>query len=153
MGAGLCASPHPGDEDARRQPAPAGFLALCLCPIATGLTDRVALVPGQCTGPDLELFPGLNEIQTDVVVVDTKVVQFELNHSCINSRMLCYDDNSACTSAPSLVEFISDDSSTGSLSFTGNASHFSTFKTFQMEVDQPHYNYHGPKIVPPKMSH
>ena len=80
------------------------------------------------------MLPDLNEIQTDVVVVDTKVVQFELNHSGINSRMLCYDDDSTCTSAPSLVEFVDDDSSADSLSSTGNASYFSTFGNFSIRV-------------------
>ncbi len=98
---------------------------------------------------ECNVLPDLNEIQTDVVVVDTKVVQFELNHSGINSRMLCYDDNSTCTSAPSLVKFIDDDSSADSLSSTGNASYLSALETFQTEVDQPRYNYHGPNIVLP----
>ncbi len=63
--------------------------------------------------------------------------------------MPCYNDDSTNTLAPSLIEIIDDDSSVDSLSSTGNASYLSTLETFQTEVEQPRYNYHGPKIVLP----
>ncbi len=62
--------------------------------------------------------------------------------------MPCYDD-STCASVSNLIEVIDDDSSVDSLSSTGNATYLSTLETFQMEADQPHYNYHGPKFVLP----
>ena len=54
-----------------------------------------------------------------------------------------------CTYTPSLVKFVDDNLSVDSLSSTGNATYLSTLETFQTEVDQPHYNYHGPKFVLP----
>ena len=53
------------------------------------------------------------------------------------------------SSAPSLIEFVDDDSSVDSLSSTGNATYLSSLENYQTEVEQPRYNYHGPKIVLP----
>ena len=97
--------------------------------------------------PDWELLPDLNEIQADDVIVDNKLVQLEPSCSCIHNKMPYYDNNCACTLAPSLVEFVKDDSSVDSLSTTGNITYLSTIEAYQTEVDQPCYNYHGPKIV------
>ena len=103
-----------------------------------------------CNCPDWELFVDLNENQAGNSIVDNKPVQIEPCYSCIHNRMLCFDDKSTCTLAPSLVEFVKDDSSVDSLSTTGNITYLSTIEAYQTEVDQPCYNYHGPTIVLPK---
>ncbi len=63
--------------------------------------------------------------------------------------MSCYDDNSTDDSAPSLIEIVNDDSPVDSLSSAGNNTYLSSLENYQMEVDQPCYNYLGPKIVLP----
>ncbi len=92
---------------------------------------------------------GLNEIQADRIIVDTKIVQIEHSYTCIHEKMPCYDDDSTDASAPSLVDIVDDDSSVDSHSSAWNDTYLSSLENFQMEVDQPHYNYHGPKIVLP----
>ena len=79
---------------------------------------------GRCNFFTGELCTDFIAIQINVVVVETKLVQIEPDHSCINAKMLCYHDDGTCTSAPSFVRFIDDNSSTDSLSSTGNASYF-----------------------------
>ena len=99
--------------------------------------------------PDWELIPDLDEIQADVFSVDNKIVQIEQFYPCNHNNTPCYNDDSTCPLTLTLVEFVDDDSSVDSLSSTGNATYLSTLETFQMEVEQPRYNYHGPKIVLP----
>ncbi len=67
--------------------------------------------------------------------------------------MPCYDDDSTNALAPSLIEVVNDDSSVDSLSSAGNATYLLSLENYQTEVDQPRYNYLGPKIVLPRMSH
>jgi hypothetical protein len=98
--------------------------------------------------PDWELFPALNEIQADGLSLENKIVQIEQFYPRISTNTPCYDD-STCTSAPSLIKFVDDDSSVDSLSSAGNATYLSSLETYQTEVEQPRYNYHGPKIVLP----
>jgi hypothetical protein len=59
---------------------------------------------------------------------------------------LKYDDDSSCQ-PPGLVEA---DSINSSIFSAGNASFSITHECFEMEVEEPRYNYHGPKIVLPK---
>ena len=99
--------------------------------------------------PDWELIPDLDEIQADEFSVNNKIVQIEQFYPCNNSNAPCYDDDSTCPPALSLVEFVDDNSSVDSLSSTGNTTYLSTLETFQTEVEQPRYNYHGPKTVLP----
>ena len=99
--------------------------------------------------PDWESLPDLNEIQADGFSVDNKIVQIEQFFPCLHHKLTCYNDDSTCTSAPSLIEFIDDDSSVDSLSSAGNATYLSSLENYQTEVEQPHYNYHGPEIVLP----
>ena len=98
--------------------------------------------------PDWELLPALNEIQADGLSLESKIVQIEQFYPHISTNTPCYDD-STCTSAPSLIEFVDDDSSVDSLSSAGNSTYLSSLENYQTEVEQPHYNYHGPKIVLP----
>ena len=62
-----------------------------------------------------------------------------------NKPFLNYDDDSSCQ-PPTLVEADSTDSSVSS---AGNAT-LATYESFETEVEEPRYNYHGPKIVFPK---
>ncbi len=64
-----------------------------------------------CDCLDWELFAGLNEIQADSIILDNKLVQIKHYYPCIHNKMPCYNDDSTCTLAPSLVEFINDNSS------------------------------------------
>ena len=99
--------------------------------------------------PDWELLPDLNEIQAEDVSVRSKIVQIEQFYPHLYNKLPCYHDDSTCASVPNLIEVVDDDSSVDSLSSTGNASYLSTLETFKTEVEQPRYNYHGPKIVLP----
>ncbi len=90
----------------------------------------------------------LNEIQADGLSLKSKIVQIEQFYPHISAYTPCYDD-STCASTPSLIEFINDDSSVDSLSSAGNATYLSSLEIYQTEVEQPCYNYHGPKIVLP----
>lgn len=62
-----------------------------------------------------------------------------------------YDSNTNA-STPTLVEFVNDDSSGDFISSTVYALFLLLLDTFQMEVDQPHYDCHGQMIVFPTMS-
>ena len=102
-----------------------------------------------CLNPDWELFADLNKVQADEIAVDTTLVQNEHSYTSIYKELPCYNDDSTNTLAPSLIEIINDDSSVDSFSSAGNATYLSSLENFQTKVDQPHYNYHGPKIVLP----
>ena len=89
--------------------------------------------------PDWELLPALNEIQADGLSLESKIVQIEQFYPHMNAKMPCYDD-STCALAPSLVEFVKDDSSVDSLSTTGNITYLSTIEAYQTEVEIIHPN-------------
>ena len=82
--------------------------------------------------PDWESLPDLNEVQADDFSVDNKIVQIEQFYPCLHHKLTCYNDDSTCTSAPSLIEFVDDDSSVDSLSSAGNATYLSSLENYQM---------------------
>ena len=63
-----------------------------------------------------------------------------------NKTLLNYDDDNYSCQPPSLAEA---DSTNSSFFSAGNAT-LATYECFEMEVEEPCYNYHGPKIVLPK---
>jgi hypothetical protein len=62
-----------------------------------------------------------------------------------NKPFLSFDADSFIQ-PPTLVEA---DSTNSSIFSAGNAT-LATHECFEIEVEEPHYNYHGPKIVLPK---
>jgi hypothetical protein len=93
----------------------------------------------------------VNQELTDVQPINFSVNKLEyftdaIDYHFKNRTFLNYDDESSCQ-PPSLVEA----DSTDSLVFSaGNATLSTTHECFEMEVEEPRYNYHGPRIVLPK---
>ncbi len=65
--------------------------------------------------------------------------------------MPCYDDDSTHTLAPSLIEFVNDDSSVDSLSSAVNTTYLSSLENYQTEVDITIIT--DQKLSYPQMSH
>ena len=90
--------------------------------------------------PDMEVNPEVNNLTKLSIVTNNNDISF------INGIFINYDDDSSSI-LPSLEEV--DDSSTDDSFYAGNANPFPTHECFELEFEEPRYNYHGPKIIMP----
>ncbi len=75
------------------------------------------------------------------IVTDNNDISFK------SDTFLNYDADSA-NSLPTFEEV--DDSSTDDSFSAGNTNPFPNHTSFELEFEEPRYNYHGPKIVVPR---
>eukprot|EP00804_Cyclotella_cryptica_P018077 CCRYP_017618-RF/>CCRYP_017618-RF protein AED:0.32 eAED:0.31 QI:0/0/0/1/0/0/2/0/448 len=88
------------------------------------------------------------EVELDNDSVDKLSLVIDNNDSFFKNRLfLKYDDDSG--SIPPSLEEVDDSSSDDSFFSAGNAD-FSPYDCFDLEFDEPRYNYHGPKIIVPR---
>jgi hypothetical protein len=89
------------------------------------------------------------EVDLDDGSVDKLDIVNDNNDVLFKNRMfLKYDDDSG--SIPPSLEEVDDSSTDDSFFSAGNADSFSHNECFELEFDEPRYNYHGPKIIVPR---
>ena len=91
--------------------------------------------------PDMEVDSEVDSVVKLSLVTDNDCISFK------NGIFLNYDDDSSII-PPSLEEV--DDSSTDDSFSAGNANTFPNHECFELEFEEPRYNYHGPKIIMPR---
>ena len=89
----------------------------------------------------MEVDSEVNSVAKLSLVTDNDCISFK------NGIFLNYDDDSISI-LPSLEEV--DDSSTDDSFSAGSANTFPNHECFELEFEEPRYNYHGPKIVVPR---
>jgi hypothetical protein len=73
----------------------------------------------------------------------------DTNDVCFKNRILLKYNDESISVLPSLEEV--DDSSTDGSDFSaGSANLFPNHECFELEFEEPRYNYHGPKIIVPR---
>ena len=88
------------------------------------------------------------EVDLDNNSIDKLSLVIDDNDSFFKNRLfLKYDDDSG--SIPPSLEDVDDSSVDDSFFSAGNAD-FSRYDCFDLEFDEPRYNYHGPKIIVPR---
>ena len=89
------------------------------------------------------------EVGLDNNSIDKLSLVIDNNDSSFKNRLfLKYDDDSG--SLPPSLEDVDDSSNDDSFFSAGNADSFSHYDCFDLEFDEPRYNYHGPKIIVPR---
>ncbi len=91
--------------------------------------------------PDMEVDLHVSSVAKLSIVTDNNDISFK------SDTFLNYDNDSG-SSLPMLEEV--DDSSTDDFFSAGNANPFTNHECFELEFEEPRYNYHGPKIVVPR---
>ncbi len=102
---------------------------------------NASVVPMCINVPDMEVDPEVNNVAKLSIVTDNNDISFK------NGTFLNYDDDSSSI-LPSLEEV--DDSSTDDSFSAGNDNTFPNHECFELEFEEPRYNYHGPKIIMPR---